>query len=77
MVARRALTKKSFLKSPKNLLAALVKKTVHTTAVELKPLFTAFEISSPNISTIIISQFLNRKKIIILQKPIEDQYQPK
>ena len=77
MVARRALTKKSFRKSPKNLLSAMGKNTVYSTVVDLKPLFTAFEISSSNISTIIISQFLNRKKIIILQKPIEDQYQPK
>ena len=53
------------------------KNTVYNPVVDLKPLFTAFEISSTNISTIIISQFLNRKKIIILQKPIEDQYQPK
>lgn len=78
MVARSALTKKCFLKSPKKSFDGLgATNTVYNTVAELRPFFTAFGISSPNISTIIFSQFLNREKIIILQKCIKDQYQPK
>jgi len=38
------------------------KNTVYNPVVDLKPLFTAFEISSPNISTIIIFTIFKPEK---------------